>query len=93
MASISLFNTFFNARSYFVDDDTETAGFPLPPKASVKAIISGRMVIEKAVAIDTIVIPCSLNKVQYKFVLPKIYLQRILSLIFLIHATCIRRSF
>ena len=49
----------------FGRDDPETAKPPPPhPKAPVIRSTIAKMVIEIAVGIDTLVIPCSRNKVQ-----------------------------
>ena len=49
---------FFKAASYIGGDDPEAA-LPPPPETPVLASTIVEMVIERAVSIDTIVIPCS----------------------------------
>ena len=66
-ASANLFDHFNQGPSPFDGGDLESVGLPLPPKIPVIATKTAEMVIERAVSIDTIVIPCSQNKVIILF--------------------------
>ena len=60
-ASASLSNHFFKVPLYF-DGGPPTAPLP-PPKTPAMARTIVEIVIERAVSIENIVIPCSLNRV------------------------------
>ena len=66
-----LFNHFFKAPLSF---DREPPPFPPPPKTPVIAREIVEIVIERAVSIENIVIPCS--RKRYEFFLLRTYLYR-----------------
>ena len=61
-ASTSLFDHFFKTPLLFGDPEAE--GSSSPPKTPVIETAIVNMIIERAVSIDSIVIPCSRNKIQ-----------------------------
>ena len=62
-ASASFVNSFFKALALFDEDDPEaTRPFP-PPKTPVIATTIVELVVERAVSIDTIVLPLALIKI------------------------------
>ena len=61
----SCFSRFFRAPSSGWDG-TETVGSPYPPKTPVIASTTAEMVIERALSIDTTVMPSSQNKVRIR---------------------------
>ena len=63
-----------------------------PPKTPVKASTIVEMVIERAVTIEKIVVPCSRNKVR-NLSAKDVFLSKTFSRVCLILATCVWRSF
>ena len=59
-----------------------------PPKTPVKASTIVEMVIERAVTIEKIVVPCSRNKVQ-NLSAKDVFLSKTFSRVCLILATCV----
>ena len=84
-ASASLSNHFFKTPSSFVGDPP--VPLPPPPKTPVMARKIVEIVIERAVKIENMVIPCSQNKVQI-ISTNDVFLSRIFSRVCLILATC-----
>ena len=90
-AAATLFNHFFKALSSFGGDDPKIAE-PHPPKTLVIASTIVEIVIERAVSTGIIVISCSRNKVRIVST-KDVSLSRTFSMVCLILATCVRRSF
>ena len=65
---------------------------PTPPKTPVIARTIVEIVIEKAVNIENMVMPCSRNRVRI-ISANDVFLSRTFSRVFLTLATCVRRSF
>ena len=82
-ASASLSNHFFQTPSSFGGESPVS-----PPKTSVMARKIVEMVIERAVSIENMVIPCSRNKVRILSA-KDVSLSRTFSTVFLILATCV----
>ena len=75
----------------FGGDDPEAAEPPSPQKTPVIAITVDGTAIERAVNVDTIVIPCSQNKVRIRSIKGLSSL-RTFSVVCLILSMCVRRS-
>ena len=88
-ASGSLSNHFFKTLSSF---DGEPPAPPPPPKTHVIARTNVQIVIESAVRIGNMVVPCSRNKARIVSA-KDVFLSRNFSRFCLILATCVWRSF
>ena len=87
-AFANLYNHFFKTPSFF---GGEPPASPPLPKTPVMARTIIEIVIEKAVSIENIVMPCSRNKVRIPSV-RDVSLSRTFAMVYLILATCIWRS-
>ena len=89
-ASASPLNNFFSKSLHLLGgNDPDAAGlYPAPSKTPVIICATVEMVIERAVIIDIIVIPCSRNKVQ-NFSFKNPYLSRTFSMVCLILVICV----
>ena len=85
-ASPSLSNHFFKVPLSFGGEPPVTP--PPPPKAPVIAKTIVEMIIERAVSIENMVIPCSQNKVQILSA-NEVFLSRTFSMVCLVLANCV----
>ena len=86
--SASLCNNFFKAPSLSFDGETGPPAPLPPPKLPVMARAIVKIVIEKAVSIENMVIPCSRNRVQILSA-KDVFLSRTFSRVCLIFAACV----
>ena len=88
-ASSSLSNHFFKTPTTFGGEPSPP---PHPPKTPVMARTIFEIVMDRAVSIENIVMPCSLNRIRILSA-NDVSWSRIFSMVCLILATCVWRSF